>query len=373
MERTALESKVSKGLAALRDDAPAEPEVQAEDTAEETPEVESNVDGDETPDPDPSGGEQPEATDGGEQDGAEDGSEEEDSETPEQPQAKPKAEQKPKAKTGPTLPDAVRRSLQAYGWDDDAIDAGLKADPTSFTVAASKIHATRNAELARWAELGRTQQQAAKSEQETAAAKVASARTATEAQHLDDAGLFKPVDVDALIEKHGNEDIVRAVAEPVNAIISTINSLLPDLRTGVASINESRQQTMTKQIDEFFGGKGMETFLDLYGKDSASLSDEQLKTRNKVLDLADAMILGARAQGQKLTTAEALKLAHDSVSSGHKAAAIRKEVKGKVTQRGKSLSLRPSAKGGNARDGAPKNRSELEAATASRLANVFGR
>lgn len=343
-DRAALEAKVSKGLAALRDE-PAEPAAEPKPAAEEP------------------------AAEPVEEPATAEAAVEEPAEPDEEPkEGEEKPEQQPEAKkpTGPTLPAAYRRSLKAYDWSDEEIDSAFKANPAEFTVTAQRLHSNRNTELARWADAGR----AARTAQEQAAPREKPAPS----PHLDTTkGTIKPVDVAAMVEKYGNEELVTEIAGPVNAAIELINAVLPDLMTGVQSIHASRQDTLTRQIDGFFGGDELKSYAEFYGQASASMTEPQVQNRNKVLELADSLIAGAAQQGRKLTTDEALTLAHDSVSGGFKVQAIRKDIKTKVAARGKGLTLKPSTAQGKGPAGGPvKNAAELESRTKSRLAAVFG-
>lgn len=343
-----LEAKVEKGLAALR----------ASEDGQETPVEETEVE--ETP------------TEEVAETSTEEVSETEETptdETPEGEDGKPEQQPKPVAgKKAPTLPDAYRRTLLAMEWTNEEIDAANAANPSQFTLTAQKLHAGRNAELARWADIGRKQRQ----EQEAAAAKAPKEEVSP---YIDaETGTFRALDVDGLIEKFGNEELVRAVAGPVDTIIKQINQILPDLLTGVGAIQQSRAETMQRQVDGFFGSEPLKTFGDLYGTDAGKMSEEQKAARNGVLEMADALIAGAAKQGRTLTATDALLAAHDSLSGSHKDAAARKAIKTAVTKRGKGLTVKPTSKGGGSTNGAgPKtNWTQNDSAVRSRLANVFG-
>lgn len=277
----------------------------------------------------------------------------------------PKSEAKPK--TGPTLPAAYVRSLKAYDWTDEEIEKAFKADPANFTVTAQKIHKNRSDEVAKWADIGRAikeQSTAQKSDPKPQAS-----------PHLDPkTGGFKPLDVDAMVEKYGNEEIVREIVAPVNEVLAAVNSILPDLLTGVSTIRQSRQETMARQVDQFFGQKELEPFASVYGKDFDTADEEQIGNRNKVLEVADALLAGAAQQGRKLTTTDALTMAHDHVSSGFKKDTAIKEVKQQVQKRSASITLKPSKTGTKttATSGKPKNARDMEARTLTRLQAAFG-
>lgn len=335
----ALESRVAQQIAALRakgldgdDDGGDAAEGEAPDTEGETPDTEGEG-----------------AVDGGNE---------------------PAAEAGPEPK-GPVLPAAYRRSLKAYGWDDAEIDAAMKADPANFMVAAGKIHRTRSEEIAAWAEQGRA---ARRSANEGRGAAGAGGRTTEAPTYIDPkTGLYRPIDVDALIERHGNEDLVREIAEPFNAIISQINGILPDLLSGVEQVRESREQNLAQQIDAFFSSKDLAPFAEFYGKDFGTADEKQIENRNKVLEMADALIAGAAAQRRKLSVQDALLAAHDHVSGSFRAAAERKTLKQTVTARAKGVTLRPSGSRGIHGDGPAKTEDELLNRTRQRMAALARR
>ena len=279
----------------------------------------------------------------------------------------PAKEQQPDPENlAPTFPEAYRRTLHAYDWTDDEIANALNQEPdarASFMVTAQKLHANRNAELAKWAEMGRRQRDVPADSTATPAKELVKPTVEPEAE------AFAPANIDALIEKHGNEDLVREIAEPFNRMMEQINEVLPDLMSGVQSIRESRQQALSRQIDQFFGSEGLKSYAEVYGLDSTDLSDDQVGTRNKVLEFADALVAGASLQGRRLSTEEALVLAHDSVSGEFKEKAIRTEIRKSVTVRSKGLSLKPTGK--TTQKAGPKTREELERDVHARLASVF--
>lgn len=267
----------------------------------------------------------------------------------------------PKEDLAPTFPGAWRRTLRAYDWTDDEIEDALSQEPNaraSFMATAQKLHANRNAELAKWAEMGRRERNANPAEEKVLP--VSDTET----------GKFPLTNIDGLIEKHGNEDLVREIAGPFDKMLAEINAIMPDLVSGVQSIRESRKQVLTGQIERFFGSEDLKPYAEVYGAGSDSLSEDQEGTRNKVLEFADALVAGASLQGRKLSTDEALMLAHDSVSGGFKEKAIRTEIRKSVTVRSKGLSLKPT--GVVTPKTGPKTREQLEKDVKGRLAAVFG-
>lgn len=271
------------------------------------------------------------------------------------------------------LPDAHRRSLAAYGWADGEIESAMKSDPANFAVVAAKLHKARGEELAKWAEIGRQNRTQAQSQQRQASAQPA-AKPGVASNANAEGGLV-PIDVDAMVEQYGNSEFIRGVADPVNRAIAQINELLPVVKAHAAESQQARQADIGARVDKFFQRPDLAPFGAHYGESAAKMSAEQAGARNKVLEMADALISGALLQGRRLDIDEALTLAHDSVSAGVKVEAARREakeeVKAEVRKRSAATTLRPGMKTGSD-TGRPRTEAELERRTRDRLAAVFG-
>lgn len=350
-DRAALESKVSEGLAAVFGD-------EAEDDDTGTEEEPAADETDET---------SAEETEETQEESAEESEKTDDEDTSDNDEEQGAAATPPaKAKKGnaPTLPDAYRRSLKAYEWTDEEIDQNLQALGPKFIETAAKLHANRNAEVSEWAAAGRqAKQQAAQQGQ------------GKEAQQPKEFTAIKPLDTDALKEKYGDDEVIDAIISPVNAVIQQINAMVPAIQATQQKAQVAELEMLGKQVDGFFGGKELEPFTEVYGNTAkARLTDEQVAARNKVLETADALIVGARLQGRNLSLGEALTLAHDSVSGGFKKQAVRKEITNSLKKREKGITLKPGNKNKAPAGGAPvKTRKDLESKVAKGLASVFGR
>lgn len=257
----------------------------------------------------------------------------------------------------PTLPAAYVRTLKAYDWTDAEIAEAAK-NP-AFVTTAAKMHTSRNAELAKWADMGRKTREAD-------AAKNPQGQTAA-------VTTIAPIDAAALKKQYGDEPIIDAITGQMNKAIEQMNAMLPIVQETQAKAKQAELETLGRQIDGFFGGKDMTAYKDVYGLSSAKLAPEQIEKRNKVLETADAMMIGAQAQGRSLSLDSALMLAHDSVSSDVKEQAVRTELKSKVKQRERAITLKPSARTASPGAGAKVNtRSGLESKVKAGLAKAFG-
>lgn len=336
IDRVSLEARVAESLKTFREiDEPTETEPEAnapDETSEETDSSES--------DSEPKAEEVGEPTE----------------ETEQQPVAK--------KQTGPTLPGHLVRSLKAYGWSDEDIQSSYQTSGEKFLLTAQNIHNSRNKETSQWAEAGR----AARANQPAPEARP------TDSPHIDTkTGGFKLLDVAEMGEEYGNPELIERIVGPINAALTRINSVLPDLSVGIQTVQKSRTDQLAQQIDGFFGGPELKTFAEAYGKDTASLTEPQIEARNKVLEMADALVAGAKQQGRKLAVNDALMMAHDHVSSGLKAQTIRKQIQTSVQKRSAGITIRPTAAGKGSNSSGPANsKSELESRVKSRLAAVFG-
>lgn len=267
--------------------------------------------------------------------------------------------------TKPTLPAAYRRSLTAYDWTKEEIDEAFDAAPESFLKTAERIHRNRNAETAQFAELGRKAREAS-GISPTKATEVVTPTAGPNGVEL--------VDTEKLVEEFGNEDLVNRIAGPVNAVITEINKFLPELRGSVSTIQRSTKETLAKQIEDFFTSPDMKTFGDFYGSLAKEpLSDDQQRSRSKVLETADAIISGASLQGRQMSVDEALLMAHDSVASKLIATKVREEIKASTKTRARGITLKPESGGGPSTDDSrPSTRRELEAKAREGLSKVFG-
>jgi hypothetical protein len=343
-ERPDLESKIAEQFAAAFAD------VNESDLIDdETPETtETPAEKDDEPAPDAQAKDEPGAT---EEPAAE--AEDDKEQTTTEEAAAPAA---------PTLPAAYRRTLKAYEWSDDEIDSNLKAFGPKFIETAAKMHANRNKEVSAWADAGR------KAREGTAAApnKDASQTPAPETA-------MKPIDADALKKQYGEEALIDAIVAPVNRAIEQINQMMPVAQQFRTSLQQQQMETLAKQIDGFFSDKEMVPYKDMYGTAYASLSNEQAEARTKVLELADALIGGAKLQGRSLPLNDAMQMAFDSLSGETKVQAARKEITKQLQTRNKGITLKPSSKARPISGSPAKSRSDLEKRVATTLATAFNR
>jgi hypothetical protein len=115
----------------------------------------------------------------------------------------------------------------------------------------------------------------------------------------------------------------------------------------------------------------MKPWYEKYGTTSRTLTPEQFERRKKVLETADALVLGYYSQGRRITAEEAIRQAFDAVSGEDKAEVAREEIKEKVKERAAAVTLKPSAKSAPAK--APDAQNSLEERVGKKLKLAFPR
>lgn len=355
--------------------APIEPAPAAEPNPplSEQPDVVENVQGKldafnaETPDPEPAGepaAKPTPAAEGGE------------------PKPAERAQPKPAtAAVAPasTLPAAWRRSAQARQMTDAEIDAFWAADPMTAAKVFEGIHKSRVAEVNEWAELGRKNKAAAAPAQAPAAGAPAPSTPAP--APADPTAALKPISVTdtvkALADKYGNEEllteVIGSLAGPLNAAIAAVQPLLAQAKQQQATAAQSQMEGLGRIIEGFFTSKEMEPFKTVYGTEK-TMTPETIQARNRVLEMADALVAGAQMQGRRLSVEDALALAHDATASDIKEKIIRDQIAAAVTTRSKGLTLKPTNRGTSPLDQSrpPRDRAELMSRAQERLESVFG-
>lgn len=263
-------------------------------------------------------------------------------------------QQQESAPTGPTIPDAYRRSLRAYGWEDEEIDTNYQTLGDQFLRTAERIHSNRNKELADWAAAGRQIRET----------------PGPESTPISEAPVLLPVDTTKLKEQWGDDEMIDAIVAPVNQIIDRINAIVPQLEKGQQVAQQAEFDRVRNDVETFFALDMLKPYETVYGL-NGSVSDSQLGHRNQVLDTAFSLMAGATALGRQTPPlTDALTMAHDMVAAEFKDATVKQTVVNEARQRQKGLSLKPAASNSK-HDDADLSRRQLEQRVQQRLKKVF--
>jgi hypothetical protein len=265
-----------------------------------------------------------------------------------------------------TLPAAYVRSAKARGWTDEEIQSAVELNPDKALQTFERMHTSRTQEINEWAELGRR----VRNQGQTGAP--APASSSAPAPAVTPTAALQPINVKETAEKFGNEELIEALAGPVNAAIKALQPIMQTAAQAEAQAKRAAQEALGKTVQDFFTHTSMAPYSEAYGKGEwGKLTPAQQETRQKVLETADALIAGAAFQGRKLSVQDALTLAHDSVSAPVKETVIRDQLKAAVKKRAAGITLKPTAQGRAAQGGPPSSKAELMTRTEDRLAKAF--
>lgn len=268
------------------------------------------------------------------------------------------AEEAAAADVAPTLPEAYRRSAKSRGWTDEEIDQFAVQNPDLAVKTFERMHESRVAEIEQWAALGRKAREGRSADSVPA--------EISQPKPLE----LKPIDTKALAELYGNEELVAAIAGPVNATIEALRPLVQGAQEAQVRAQQAEMQALGKLVEDFFASKEIAPYTEFYGDGKATRTPEQDDAFRRVIDTADALVAGAKAQGRNISAEEALRAAHDSVSAQFRQKVITQQVRQSVQQRGKGITLKPTNRGAE-NTGVPQNRAELLSRTTERLAAAF--
>jgi hypothetical protein len=264
--------------------------------------------------------------------------------------------------SGLTIPDAHRRSLKAYGYTDEWIDKNSETLGLQFNEFALGVHEKRNAEVARWAEAGQRNREMQQQGQATENPQVPAPGQLPQT--------LQPINLKEMQEKYGEQELLEDILAPVNGVISALNAVLPGLQQGMQAVERTEQNAVTTRINSFFDSKEIEPYRKLYGGTDKPLSQEQIASRNQMLDMADLILGGAHSQNHNMDFEQALTAAHDVVSANFRETAVRKTIKKEAKARNRGITQRPSKRVFKAQP-TGDDRAALEARTAASMRNVF--
>lgn len=277
------------------------------------------------------------------------------------------------------VPAHLVQAALRRGRTKDQVDRLVKADPELATEMFQADLDAANEESRRFAELGR--QAAGQSIYQAPQGGAAPAPTRTTAPA---AGTFQqqqaaapaagqqngfafPKEYRANLEDDFNKNVLDHLEGFINQVI------LPKVQQADQYVQEREAEMLVQQLDGFFDGQT--EFGDFYGGKKAhhELSQDQITSRQQVVQEADAIRAGAIAQGRQLSVREALERAHSLVTSSQQRQAARREVQGKIQQRERQTTLRPThRRGGSAAAGSTDPLVVAEQKVAQRLRKLNG-
>lgn len=267
------------------------------------------------------------------------------------------------------LPWNFHRAALASGWTDDAIQDFVVANPKMAYNTFQNIFMTQQRTSAAFADLGRRSA--------TPAATAPANTPAAKKEEIPDS------DIKAIKDQFGDDPILSGVDALLMARFKKFDEKLERLSVPSNPVNSERAKTPAEEqlavveqvIENFFnGGPVAQYFGEFYGsgKDPGGRTLDQVSRREELLQTADQIMVGAKAQGLNPSVNEVLERAHWMVSAPATKAAVRNEIKATAVARSKGISLRTSKVATPPPSAGNRTQSELEQIVAGRLQGIFG-
>lgn len=230
----------------------------------------------------------------------------------------------------PAIPDSHYRAMLHKDWKPEDIAEFYDANPKLALKVFAKGYEEINAVSKQLGELG----QKARQLREPSAAPVVAPTTNRKAE------------VKALLRKEYED------SPALEALVDLIPDAKPEYRPTVdpaasQEVEIERQVAVRQQINGFFGADEMNVFGDFYGKvsqvgDWGQLTPGQRANRTEVCNRAQNILDGAAFSGMQLSSAEALEMAHLSVTAPLAEQFVRERIVKSVQKRAAGVTLKPS-------------------------------
>ncbi len=225
------------------------------------------------------------------------------------------------------LPSGHRRAALARGYTNEEIDYALQTKADDAIERFGEIYDEWQKDNSRWSQRGRQLQEADQTAPAASGDQSPGVESSKDLAHLD---------VAALIEEHGNEDLINALVAPMNAVVDRVNEATAKLSASENFARKAEADVVDQMVQEFLGSKEMKSYRDTYGTKVRDLTDAQAESRMKLCGHADMMMAGAQEQGVGLTIPDALERAHTIMSQGSRDEAIRQTIRDGITKRTKT-------------------------------------
>lgn len=277
-----------------------------------------------------------------------------------EPEPVPEPELEPSSVAEPEpleLPDDLRRSAAHQGWNEEAVDAALKANPDAAMRMFEKLHESNNTMSNQFATMGRKMVEIADKE-----AALKAAPKPTQEPSIDLSSIKQNDPDNALLP------IVEQLVKKLDSQASAPAPSVPVQPTNTGNVGRETQALIGRQIYGFFVADDMKPYRDLYG----DLSDEktpllpgQRANYNEVCILANDIRIGAYVNGVDMPVEVAMEKAHLVVSAPYRKQKDRDELKANGKKQQSGLQIKPSSQ-----SVAPKPLTEAEQKEAKLLASA---
>lgn len=282
------------------------------------------------------------------------------------------------------IPEGYIRAAKRQGWTDEDIEAITKSDPDRAKRLFQNAYETVNKVTRDFAAIGRERAEKARKEAEE--------KDKENEPEIKD--YIKPDEIEKIAD---GDEAIATVLTTMNKIAKEHAAEITKLRKAGPSTEDlelarsnqvaetlraknAADEADTNRIHQFFSSDSMKQYSDFYGtiKKGQNIDDITPNQRNhriEVLQIADQLMFGKKAQGIDISVSEALEDAHLLVTEPIREKIIADKIKSSLKKRSKSKTLRPSSskKGkDNLGLGKAKNREEAIQNAEQRLRKIFG-
>lgn len=249
------------------------------------------------------------------------------------------------------IPEGYVRAARRQGWSDEDIADEIEANPERARRLFANAYETTNKATRDFAAIGREKaeaaRKAAKEKAEAEAPEVKDYITADELSKIADGDEATAAALKSFNAALKARDVEIAKLRKSSPSIDDMDFARTDQMASTARARAAADEADLMRINQFFGAENMKPYNDFYGnlKDSQNMGDLTPNQRNhrvEVLQVADQLIVGKRAQGIEIPTAEALEDAHLFVTEPIREKIITDGIRSSLTKRSKSKTLRPS-------------------------------
>lgn len=261
------------------------------------------------------------------------------------------------------VPDSYLRAALHQGWKEEEVKELWKDDPEKAErLLKANLTATNNLSN-QWSQLGQQQMDV----QVPLAVPATTPNNPVPEVNTKYTGL----DISKLKGQYDDDGLIDDVIKPLNDLLIKMNDKLESVeikQTQASQSNSDKQEVANKeksdainlQINGFFDSlksKELKTFYGA-GSDWSKFEGDQAENRMKLLTQADQIKTGAAYQGKEITNEAAMDLANLILSSHLAEQKIIDDIKGSLTKRERSMSLKPSGSRASSVSDGKKDKSE---------------
>jgi len=270
------------------------------------------------------------------------------------PEPEPEKEKGSKDKEGPPeveIPEGYVRAAKRQGWSDEDIVDEIKANPERAKRLFANAYETSNKLTRDFAALGREKAEAAqRAAMEKAAAEAPEIKdyiTADEISKISDGDEATSVALKNFNTALKSRDAEIAKLRAPGPSADDLEFARSDQAASTARARASADDADLMRVNQFFGAENMKPYNDFYGnlnkdQNMNDITPNQRQHRYEVLQKADQLIVGKKAQGIETTALEALEDAHLLVTESIREKIITDGIRSSLIKRSKSKTLRPS-------------------------------